>query len=118
MKKALLWTGLIVSDTLAQLLLKKGALEIQHSLWRINCYILIGYGLYFLSFLLWMQILKLTKLYIALAASSVVYITISLGAHFFLGEPLANSTLLGTLFVATGVFIVGYGKTRKEETNK
>ncbi len=115
MKKALWWITLIVSDTLAQLSFKKGVLEIQHSLWGINCYILIGYALYFLSFLLWMQILKLTKLYVALAASSIVFITISLGAHFFLGEPLANSTLLGTLFVATGVFIVGYGKTRKDE---
>lgn len=106
----MIWICLIISDTTAQLLLKKGTIENSLTTWGPNAFILSGYSLYILSFLLWMQILKTTPLYIALSGASIIFVTIAFGSHFFLGEPLTIKSLVGTIFVAIGVYIVGYSR--------
>lgn len=106
----MIWICLIISDTTAQLLLKKGTMENGLTTWGPNSFILLGYSLYILSFLLWMQILKTTPLYIALSGASIIFVTIAFGSHFFLGEPLTIKSLVGTVFVAIGVYIVGYSR--------
>jgi drug/metabolite transporter (DMT)-like permease len=112
MLNLLIWMGLIISDTTAQLLLKKGTIENFSNHWEINSFIIAGYSLYILSFLLWMQILKTTPLYMALSGASIIFITIAFGSHFFLGEPLTLKSLIGTILVAIGVYIVGYSREK------
>ena len=108
----LTWVSLILSDTAAQLLLKKGTIENLSNHWDVNSYIIAGYFLYILSFFLWMQILKTTPLYIALSGASIIFITIAFGSHLFLGEPLTLKSLLGTILVAVGVYTVGYSRKK------
>jgi drug/metabolite transporter (DMT)-like permease len=112
MKVFLLWTALVVSETTAQLLLKLGAgnFNLQTDPYGLDFKIIGGYALYIISFLIWMQILKFTKLYIALAAASVVFITIAIGSHYLLGEPVTFNTLIGTICVSCGIFIIGNAK--------
>lgn len=108
----MIWIGLITSDTVAQLLLKKGTMENALNLnhWALNSFIVSGYSLYVLSFVLWMQILKTTPLYIALSGASIIFITIAFGSYFLLGEPLTMKSLIGTILVAVGVYTVGYSR--------
>jgi drug/metabolite transporter (DMT)-like permease len=101
-----------MSDTAAQLLLKKGTMEMFPDNWEINSFIIAGYSLYILSFFLWMQILKTTPLYIALSGASIIFITIAFGSYFFLGEPLTIKSLIGTILVAIGVYTVGYSREK------
>jgi drug/metabolite transporter (DMT)-like permease len=110
MLNLIIWMSLIMSDTAAQLLLKKGTMGNSLSNWEPNSFILSGYSLYILSFLLWMQILKTTPLYIALCGASIIFVTIAFGSYYFLGEPLTAKSLAGTILVAVGVYIVGYSK--------
>lgn len=109
-----IWISLIISDTTAQLLLKKGTIESGLHNWELNYFIIAGYSLYILSFLLWMQILKTTPLYLALSGASVIFITIAFGSHFFLSEPLTLKSLVGTILVASGVYIVSYSREKSE----
>jgi drug/metabolite transporter (DMT)-like permease len=110
MLNLMIWISLIMSDTTAQLLLKKGTLENSLNHWELNSFIISGYLLYVVSFFLWMQILKTTPLYIALSGASIIFITIAFGSHLFLNEPLTIKSFLGTVLVAIGVYIVGYSR--------
>lgn len=108
----MIWMSLIISDTTAQLLLKKGTMESGLNHWELNYFIIAGYSLYIVSFFLWMQILKTTPLYVALSGASIIFITIAFGSYFFLGEPLTIKSLVGTILVAIGVYIVGYSREK------
>lgn len=104
------WAALLFADTAGQLLLKAGAVRASHSGWTPNLYIALGFGAYAFSFIVWMQILKSVRLFIALAASSLAYIAVAFGSYFLTGEALTAQVLLGTFFIAAGVFILGVGK--------
>ena len=105
-----LWFVLLSSDTIAQLLLKKGAMSGRESGNVLNYLILGGYSLYIVSFVAWMQILKTTRLFIALSAASVLYITVAYSSHFFMGEVITTNIIIGTVFISLGVFLLGFGK--------
>jgi drug/metabolite transporter (DMT)-like permease len=105
-----LWITLICSDTLAQIMLKLGAMKAASSEWAPNAFILCAYGCYIISFLVWMQILKRVRLFIALSAATVVYATIALSAHFLFKEKITNQVIVGTIFIATGLFMLGWKK--------
>ncbi len=75
-----------------------------------NTLILCGYGMYVFSFAVWMQLLKETRLFIALSGASVVYITVGLASHLVLGEPIPGQVVMGTLFISVGVFLIGAGR--------
>lgn len=111
----IIWISMIVVETAAHLLIKRGTMEAGFGDLEPNLYIVGGYSLYVVAFFLWMQILKATPLYIALSGASVIYVTIAYGAHFFLGEPLTAKSLAGTVMVAVGVYIVSYSRKRAEE---
>lgn len=113
MVNLIIWACLITSDTTAQLLLKKGTLESGLKNPELNPFIIAGYSLYLVSFLLWMQILKTTPLYVALSGASVIFITIAYGSHFFLGEALTAKSLAGTVLVAIGVYMVSYCREKR-----
>ncbi len=107
----LLWIILVISDTGGQLLLKIGAVEAASSGWIPNLMILSGYGFYIISFFVWMQILKNVRLFIALGASSVVYITVAFSSYFFMDEVITFQIVFGTVFIALGVFLLGLGRS-------
>lgn len=112
MLSLIIWIGLIMSDTAAQLLLKRGTMESGLQNWELNSFIIAGYSLYVISFFLWMHILKTTPLYVALSGASVIFITIAFGSYFFLGEPFTIKSMVGTILVAIGVYIVSYSRQR------
>lgn len=110
MKSILLWAILILSDTTAQLLLKHGAVKAASAGWLPNYFILFGYSCYILSFAVWMQLLKDTRLFIALSGATIVYVTIAFGSHYILGEELSGRVLLGTALISSGLFLIGWGR--------
>jgi drug/metabolite transporter (DMT)-like permease len=113
-KSIVLWTILIISDTTAQLLLKLGAVKAASSGWLPNSFILFGYSCYLLSFAVWMQLLKDTRLFIALSGATIVYVTIAFGSHVILGEELSSQVIVGTALISSGLFLIGWGR----ETSK
>ncbi len=113
LKTAFFWLLLVSSDTTAQLLVKIGAVKSSWAKWMPHYLILVGYSFYILSFIAWMQILRNTRLSIALSAASVLYITVAIGSHIFLGEPLTINITIGTLLISAGVFILAWSESRK-----
>ncbi len=107
------WPFLILSDTAAQLLMKQGAVKAAASGGIAKPFILCGYGFYLLSFVLWMQLLKETRLFIALSGASIVYITVALASFLVLSEPIGSKVMAGTAFISTGVFLIGIGRERQ-----
>ncbi len=109
MNSLFLWSLLILSDTSAQLFMKVGAVQAAHAGWHPNIFILCGYGLYGLSFTVWMQLLKDTRLFIALSGASVVYVSIAFASSLVLQEPVTREVIAGTLLISAGVFLIGIG---------
>ncbi|MBI3755314.1 MAG: transporter [Deltaproteobacteria bacterium] len=107
---AFYWIVLLISDTAGQLLLKMGAVKASASGWTPNHLIFGGYGFYIISFVVWMQILRKVRLFIALAASSLMYITVAFGSYVFMGEIITAHIILGTFLIAAGVFLLGVGR--------
>src|SRR5208337_4400925 len=105
LKTAFFWLLLVSSDTTAQLLVKVGASRTSWSKWMPHYLIPVGYSFYIISFIAWMQILRDTRLSIALSTASVLYITVALGSHIFLGEALTIQITIGTLLISAGVFV-------------
>lgn len=110
-KAVLFWVILLMSDTIGQLLLKMGAVQAASSSWTPNYLLLSGYGFYIISFIVWMQILKNVRLFIALGASSLVYITVAFSSFFFMEEVITFQIIFGTVFIALGVFLLGLGRS-------
>lgn len=113
LKAIFFWFLLVASDTTAQLLVKEGAVKISSSSW-INYLIPLGYSFYIISFIAWMQILKNTRLSIAISAASVLYITVAIGSHIFLGETITIRITIGTILISAGVFILAWSESKKE----
>lgn len=111
------WIFLLLSDTVSQIIIKTGAAEVTGESW-INPWVIAGYLMTLMSFIFWMQILRITKLSIALATASLLYITIPFASHFILNEKIQNSVIVGTVFITIGVFILGFNEGRKEEDDK
>lgn len=101
---ALVWIILLSSDTASQILLKSGAVQTKG--WKVHYLVYGGYGLYILSFIAWMYILKTTRLTIALAAASLLYITIAGASYVFMGETIGSSLVAGTVLIAAGVYLL------------
>ena len=113
LKMIFFWLLLVSSDTTAQLLVKVGAVKSTWSGWMPHYLIPVGYSFYIISFIAWMQILRNTRLSIALAAASILYITVAIGSYIFLGEPLTVNIAIGTLLISTGVFILAWSESKK-----
>jgi drug/metabolite transporter (DMT)-like permease len=116
-KQIIFWLFLITTDTVAQLMIKTGAVKISKISW-VNPWIVFGYSMYILSFVAWMQILRTMRLSIALAMASMLYISISVTSHFFMGEVITIPIIIGTCFISVGVFILGYNEGKKEDHEK
>lgn len=119
LKAAFFWILLVSSDTAAQMFLKTGALKVSSTGQVFNYLIVTGYSFYILAFIAWMQILKQTRLSIALSAASVLYVTVAIGSHLLLGEAITLQLTIGTVLISIGVFVLGWSESRKKkETNE
>ncbi|MBF0327954.1 MAG: EamA family transporter [Nitrospirae bacterium] len=118
LKAIFFWFLLISSDTVAQLLLKLGALRVASSGDMFNYLLFLGYSVYALSFVAWMQILKTTRLSIALSAASLLYVTIAFASHFMLGEKITVQLTIGTMLISVGVFILGWSESKKKKDSE
>jgi drug/metabolite transporter (DMT)-like permease len=107
-----LWLGLITSDTVAQLCMKSGAAKSIEG-WTVDWRVAIGYSFVIVSFLIWMQILKTMRLSLALSATSLNYVTVALGAHYLLDEPINPTLLAGCALIGLGVFLLGLAESNK-----
>lgn len=110
MRVIALWITLIFSETSAEIMLKLGAIRAASSGWMPNSLLLCAYGFYMISFLVWMQILKRVRLFIALSIATIMYATIAVSAHFLFGEVITYHIILGTLLITAGLFLLGWGK--------
>lgn len=113
LKTIFFWLLLVSSDTTAQLLVKAGAVNSSWSRWMPHYLIAVGYSFYIISFIAWMQILRNTRLSIALSAASVLYITVAIGSHVFLGESITANTMIGTLLISAGVFVLAWSESKR-----
>ncbi|MDA8079051.1 MAG: EamA family transporter [Nitrospiraceae bacterium] len=116
LKAAFFWSLLVTSDTAAQLLVKLGATQKTPAKWPAHPLIFIGYSFYILSFIAWMQILKHTRLSIALSAASVLYVTVAFCSYFFLGEAITINIVIGTILISIGIFILSWNESKKQTT--
>ncbi len=105
-----LWLVLVGSDTVSQLLLKKGAVTAASTGDVLNYLIMGGYSLYIVSFMAWMLILKTTRLFIALSTASVLFITVAYASHYYIGESITTNIIIGTVLISFGVLLLGFGK--------
>ena len=112
-KLLILWIILLAIDTGSQLLIKIGAEKISFDD-PIQIKVILGLSLYILAFVVWMQILKFMRLSIALAITSLLYITVSASSFFILGEQIKPSLIIATIFVSVGVIILGINEGKKE----
>ena len=112
-KLLLWWVILLSADTSAQLLIKLGAEKISIDD-PIQIKVIVGLSLYIVAFIVWMQILKSMRLSIALAITSLLYITVSASSFFILGEQIRLPLIIGTIFISIGVIILGINEGKKE----
>jgi drug/metabolite transporter (DMT)-like permease len=115
LKAGFFWCLLVSSDTAAQMLVKLGSITAPPARWPVHPLIFAGYGFYIFSFIAWMQILKHTRLSIALSAASVLYVSVAFGSHFLLGEAITINITLGTILISIGVFILGWSESVKNK---
>jgi multidrug transporter EmrE-like cation transporter len=92
-------------------LMKKGLSTSEFSLRLIKSPTLIaGFGLYGLSFLLWMKILKESDLTYAFPiASAALFVGISLFSIYLLHENVSCTRMIGMLLIIAGILFVSRG---------
>lgn len=71
-----------------------------------NWIIISGFGLYFISAVLWITILSRTELSWAFPILSLSYVITVLISPIFLNESFSMQRLIGTLVIIAGVYIV------------
>ena len=108
-----LWLALLATDTGAQLLIKVGADKISFDD-PIQIKVILGLSFYLIAFMIWMQILKVMRLSIALAITSLLFITVSASSFFILGEPIKLPLIIATIFISIGVVILGISEGQKK----
>jgi drug/metabolite transporter (DMT)-like permease len=113
-KLLILWILLLTIDTGMQLLIKTGAEKISFED-PIQIRVIIGLSLYLAAFMVWMQILKYMRLSIALALTSLLFITVPTSSFYILGEEIKLPLIIATVFIIIGVVILGISEGKKEE---
>lgn len=109
----IIWVLLLSSDTAAQLLFKVAAINFSGGVWLSNYSFYLAYVFELLSFLLWMRIIKDTRLSIALALTAILYITVSVTSYIFFHEQISLIQWIGTLLIAAGTCLLGYHEGTK-----
>jgi len=114
---SLLLTGVLLNAG-AQLLLKAGMNNIGEisfqwsQLWQVgttvafNPFIMVGFGFYAISVMVWLVVLSKVDVSVAYPMLSLGFIVNAFAAYFLFGENLSPIRLIGITTIILGVFIV------------
>jgi multidrug transporter EmrE-like cation transporter len=69
-------------------------------------YIVLGFALYGVSSILWLQVLSKLDISVALPLVSVTYVATLFVGRFLFNEPVNLSRIFGVLLICSGVFFV------------
>ncbi len=97
---------IILSTTIGQILLKKGALAMVRPI--VLRYILFGYLFFILAVFFSYFLLKSIPMKYYTVVMSINYIAVLFGAYLFLGEKLNKKKIIGTCLVAVGIIVFLY----------
>lgn len=102
-----------VVDSIAQLLMKKGLVDM-----GINSIFIVWAGVlvFALNFFIWMVILYKVDLSIAMPAGSVSYIFVPLAAMLFLHEHVSLLRWIGICCIVCGIYFVSRSKRPIEKS--
>jgi drug/metabolite transporter (DMT)-like permease len=75
----------------------------------LNKYMLGGIAVYIISSFLWFSILKKFDLTLVYPLQSISYVVVLFLGYLILKEPLTKNTVIGTLVIVAGVFIITKG---------
>jgi multidrug transporter EmrE-like cation transporter len=108
---ALLWSGLVVSDSAAQLLFKSAAVRLPKPAatpawmamvaqsWRVW----LAVGCLLLTFGFWMLVLRRRKLSTAFPVTALTFIGVVAGSSLFFGETITPLQYAGIALIVVGV---------------
>ncbi len=68
--------------------------------------VILGFGLYFFSALIWFMVLSRINLSVAYPTLSLGYILILITSAIFLKEPIGLAKIMGSLLICAGVFLI------------
>mgnify|MGYP000924650336 CR=1 FL=1 len=115
----LAWVLVLIFDTVAQLVQKMGAVNLDapaiDAAWFISLarepMIWATLTCDALAFLAWMHILEGQDVSIAFPASSGCFVSVMALSWLVLGEPLTGSKIVASLLIAMGIGLLGSGAT-------
>ena len=110
MKYILVFILSVCVATISQILLKKSAtIERQSKIAEyLNKYVILGYGLLFLSTLLTLYAYKEVKLSTGLVLETLSYILIPILSYFILKEKIQKSQIEGIILIIIGILIYSF----------
>ncbi|MBE5871814.1 MAG: multidrug ABC transporter [Lachnospiraceae bacterium] len=106
MYTAIFFASVIVASV-SQILLKKSAMK-QYDSWvkeYLNPYVIIGYGLLFLSMVMTIYAYKGVELKTGPVIESTSYLYVAILSAVFLKEKISNKKKLGLLVIVAGVIV-------------
>ncbi len=113
----LLWACNLFIDTFGQLSFKAAAhapdAEGVLDRWRLmlsNYWLWLGVGTYVIEFFVYLAFLSNVPLSQGILMGSVNIVAVMIGGRIFFAEKLTGHRMLATFLIATGVFLVGWGK--------
>lgn len=114
-----LWAMLITSESTAQIAMKLGGDDLTTTPFGLNWLttaltdpaVLVAVGCYMTSFLIWMLILRSTRLSVAFPLSSLVFVGVLLGSWLGLGEHISWLHWVGVLIIIGGIALLAEGDT-------
>ena len=95
---------IILLTTAGQVFLKLGADKAEDAR-LINSFVLFGYILFLITVLLSYFLMKIIAMKYFTVIMSLNYITVVIAAKIFLGEKINKDRLIGTILIASGVFV-------------
>ncbi len=103
----LLFISIIIAVS-GQFLFKNGAIKLAEGgkdfpLILLNPSIFFGMAAYFISAIMYVMVLRHIPLSVAYPSVSLSYIAVIIGGHFFFGEALTITKVIGTVFIMVGV---------------
>lgn len=93
----------------SQILLKKSAsIERENKIKEyMNIYVILAYGLLFLSTLLTMYAYKQINLSVGVVIEAIGYIIVALLSYFFMNEKFTKNKIIGIVLIIIGVIVFG-----------
>lgn len=105
---AIFIVSVCISST-SQILLKKSAgIERKNKIKEyLNIYVIVAYGLLFLSTLLTMFAYKKINLSVGVVIEAIGYIIVAILSYFFIKEKFTKNKIIGIILIIIGVIVFG-----------